>query len=737
MSHKDKVCETALATHIETCFDGYTYAPLVINGPRLEGGRAGLSSTIEHEFETDFRPKLDELVLREDEIEEIAEKFVRSGEDALMDTGPGLSSMSKNIRNTLTEQVATQLRAERATALEEAQAELIAEAGPAFDITKPQRALEARAEKAFPEKAMIEAIEAQFQEIKIPLSYELEQLGMFFTEATCFRPEGLAYSPCGKEYTLLPGESISEVFSSEEELSSSTNQSETAVSNQSQSSEQTGSETLSNSYERQVKRTIDLKYSVEGSASGKFFGLLNVSMDTNASANFNHVLTQTSKSSREQKRSFINEIVNSLKTTRSRSVETSSRTLEKSKRERNISNNTDKPIHFIERQPYCVNSVIHKRVNAQLAWCGCIDDPARDICDVDDLETTHSADIGKIREKWAVAAAPAEFGTRPGNETRFTEIFSTSGNGFPFGLGKVKFDEQLQASVPGGYSYIGNSADIEIVSSSSAVQSQDVTSQPAGGSTGTASFAVKIMVDNRPLHREKVSCRIRYEVASAAAAEWDSRVDLWRQEQADAEIEAFLAAKEAELNEFTFAERFSAAIQKRIFEDYFGLIEIEDCCDLIRHIQSIFDFSNLCYKFLPPWNALGTGCESSNPVELPRAACVNFYVPVFPGKEYDALAVLLGINVIPNNPSVVSQISGYINQIINLRNTLFNSEFDPSAGWNEIVDAPNKYKLTPHDTNDPDWDTNFETMMNYQLIDVHTVTIPVGGPRTEIRPNIC
>ena len=191
------------------------------------------------------------------------------------------------------------------------------------------------------------------------------------------------------------------------------------------------------------------------------------------------------------------------------------------------------------------------------------------------------------------------------------------------------------------------------------------------------------------------------------------------------------------LNEFLLSDRVAALIEKQIFEKYFGTDGTAECCALIARIRSVFDFGLLSYTLLPNWNEFGTGCQNTDPVTIYTAKCLNFYLPIKPGKEWDALAILISINVIPANAALLAQIAGYITSVVNLRDTVFNRLFDPT-GWEDEIDGPHGYDLTPYNTaNTTEWNAAFESSLNYQLIDINVVTVPCGGVRKELRTNIC
>ena len=193
--------------------------------------------------------------------------------------------------------------------------------------------------------------------------------------------------------------------------------------------------------------------------------------------------------------------------------------------------------------------------------------------------------------------------------------------------------------------------------------------------------------------------------------------------------------KKLELDAFLETDQAHQAIVRRIYQDYFGVTSIEDCCKLIAKIQKIFDFNSLCYSLLPSWNELGEGCQKSQSVNIYNAKCLHFYLPVKEGKEIEAIALLVSINAIPWNSQLAAQILAYVNQIQNMRDTIYNRDFDPT-GWDVKFDQPKGYDMTPYDTANPDWSSAFETSRNYEVLGAFTINVPCGE-RLEPRPLLC
>lgn len=738
MSHKEKICTTALATHVEQCFPSFSFAPLIIEYDRevVIDGPAGLQNVIESGLIAKYGPTIEEYINAQPDSKEVAKAFFKAGNKALKKCEKPKKILDTEFLNEMETQVASAVRGHQKKNVELFTTKMFAEAGPTFNVEDPETAFDARLDVITEFTDFDSEHRVDFIKPRGHLRRELPQLGMFFSEATCFRCEGIAYEPCGKESTILPGESISETYSAEEQLEQNVTDVSTESAATKETTKVTNDQTLTQSFERNVKKITDLKKSISGSVKGKLFKVLDVGLESNSSASFQKIIESISKSSSILSRTFMNEVVNDIKVSNSLTINTQLKAIEKSELKRSLKNETDVPRHFIERQPYCVSSVIQKRTNVQLAWSACIDEPGRDLCRPDTLHENYADDISMIRGKWANAPAPHSFGPRPQNTRVCSEAYSSRKGGPHWGQGNTKFEESKFVAIPPGHSYVAGTADIEMLHHNSDLVFEAVTAQPNNGTTGAGNFSVLIKLDNKFNHQERITYRICFEVKPDAAIEYDNQLNVWRIEQADKEIEGFLAVKEEELNTFLLSEQVAGVIEKRVLGDYFGVDSIRACCALIRRIRRVFDFEALSFSLLPSWNDLGDKCQSADPVTIYTARCMQFYLPIKAGKERQALRMLLAINAVPNDPTILSQVSGYINSIVNMREQLFNRAFDPS-GWEIKIDGPTGYTLTPYDSTSDDWSADFETMLNYQVIDVTTVTVPCGGPRKELRESLC
>lgn len=733
MSHKNKICNVALATHIETCFTGFSYTPLILNsGLQTERyfEKVGLRNVVEADV-AQVLSKLNTESPDAKEINELAKKFVLQGKNALCE----LTDVDLNA-DILTH-VEKIIEKEQMRSLSKKKKHLLKESKLALDLKTPFKTLMEREEVVYSKNKLEDLIfqPAEKFEIKKHWNYELPQLGMFFTEETCFRPEGLTYSPCGQEKTILSNESISETLVLNEEVGSEVTEAQEVTDTQSSKTTIKESLKLTNSYEQKIKKTLDLKKSIKGSVKGKLFKVLDVGLSSTTSVDFSYLMESISKSSREQSYSLINEVANELiikSSYESKNTYKLSQTISKT---RAIENPTSKPVQYISRDSYCVNSIILKRTNVQLAWSDCIDSPGKDLCRPDNLTEVLSEEIKNIKDKWSTSPAPAIFGSRPGNQSICTASSTVDKRGLIFG-DNVQFDETIVGLVPPNGAYISGSAIITVLNSDTDVVSRQVLSQPGSGASGNITFSVKIVVNNKFLNKEWVTYKVCFEVSTAEATAYDNAVNQWRNEQAESEIADLLANEKDKLNDFLLSDKAASVIEKRIFEDFFALTTIDDCCKLIRHIKRIFDFDKLCFSLEPSWDTSGTGCQTADPVSIYTAKCLKFYLPIKEGQEWRALTTLLSINAIPSSSSVLNQIHGYINQINDLRSTVFNRAFNP-AGWDVKIDSPNGYNLTPYDTIDDVWNTEFETKLNFQLIDVHTVAIPTGSVRVDLRSDLC
>ncbi len=731
MSHKDKLCETAVTAHIETCHPQCSYTPLLVHSRSFRDASDvthGISETVEK----DIAERLEET---HKDIIASANKLRDQFTEITASTGSKRSADVKNLQSVMQklqpgfEAQLTELSVQQ---MDEARNALIAEAGDAFDLSNGPKAIEMRMPHKYAEIKKASGKFEKFNPIRLPNVRELDQLGLFFTEAVCQRAEGLSYSPCGEEMTILPGERIRR-----------SNTVKTV-----QKDEQTGKETISESlltttqndaidtfestYETSLIRETDVSLSAE--AGFKIpFKVFSLQLDLNASVDVNTVMKETAKESSKSTRKRFDEAKRSLQSSTSLSQSSSTQVTTEAAYSHDWHNDTDMPMTFIKRQPWCKKTVIHKRTNVQMAWSGCIENPGRDLCTPDNLEDKLKPEIEAIRQKWSEVEAPSEFGKRPTNQKLCTAegFYSTA-------LGQ-KRDMTVSAMIPAGYIYDGTPV-IDIVSSTTQNQPDTtyIRTQPTIGATGGVSFGITVDFKNKVAHREEAQVRVCFMIAPLAAQDWDDQVAAWQQAQADLEIAALLEQKREEMDKFLFSEQAHAAIIRRIMEDYFGVnVNGDDCCKFIKRLHGLFDFNMLCYTLYPAWNQSGVGCQSSQPPTMLTAKCLQFHLPIAAGREFEALSLLGSIGAVPWSWSMLMQYIGYVNHINNMRQTLFNRDFDPT-GWNKKFDDPKGYQLTPYDTANPlQWYAAHETEMNYQVIDAFTIEVPMPGYRIDPRSPLC
>lgn len=743
MAHKKKICTVALEQPIEACYEAYTYAPLVIEQRRKIGlepaGPRGLKNSLAEELAAKVDPKVDKAIKTIPQVETMTRELISSNRDMIEE----LEKHVPHFRSTLETAMRPVLEDSVLKAKEKVAEKIYRDVSGCDSTGKvvfdPEHIINARSEKIFEDFNIEDAMAQEFRPFPIWHKYELPELGVFFSEEVCLVSEGFTYPACGKEFTLLPNDTIKESWSSEAIETDDSVSSETTSSDSTTTIKNDTTLTLTQTIENKIDKTTDIKLSrsLNLGVKTKLFKVLNVDIGSKNSGSFDfkRFVSSSNKSTSEDKRTFMRSVVQTLKSSTSLTRTRKLTTTEKASFSRSLTNSGETPLHYVEREQHCVYSVFHKRTNAQLAWSGCIDNPGRNLCRPQDFESNHAEEIAAIRQKWASKPAPASLGARPENRRMCTETFTSSKSGELWN-GGVDFENTFQISIPAGYAYIGASADIEILHHSTDIASQLVMSQPGGGITGTGNISVHIRVANRRFHREQLSYRVCYDVASLEAIEWDRQLEIWRTDQANSEISTLREAKELEYSAFLESDLAREALSQEIFEKYFGIDNIQDCCRFIARLERIFDFEKLSYRLLPSWNAQGQGCEKSEPVNLYNALCAHFYLPFHPGRELEGYQILAAINAVPQHGSIPAQIAGYINEINAMRETLFNRVFDPSDGWAEKLDKPNGYCLTPYDTDNTDHEADFESLLNYQLIDAHTITVP-AGKRVEMRPDLC
>jgi len=740
MSHKEKICNTALTSHVEVCHEQHSYTPLVVSRkiwqklPEKPGLKSVIKSDLEEKINSTVSDIRNNYSKRVQNIKNALTKVYNRESDEK--SKPDFKFSAKELVEPTFNLVDAELKNQLYKSIELATEKTIAASKGFLDVSNPEKAIEIREEKYQDLVLKYADKDIKYEPIAYNKAYELEGLGMFFKESVCYRPEGFTYSPCGKEITIMPGEEIKEsnvlttIIKEDDSSQQIISQDFTSI------DKETDVETFTESYENSIKKETDIKLARKASFKLNLplnIFNLNLSGSNSGSFNFNKIINQVNKSSHTNTRTRFNEVIRKLSTKTTNKLSRSFSSTDKYTHIRNWKNDTDIPQTYVKRKSYCKTSVIHKRHDVQLAWQGCIDNPARDLCTPDNLETKHADDIQAIRDKWKNTSAPAEFGPRPSGKKECTSSHKDFNH--PLHTGVSKFRQDFSFTIPNGWSYEQNSASVDVMNNSSGVEERLIYSQPIGGARGGVSFDASVILDNRWPKKEEVIFRVCFNIIPDSAVDWDNIVSSWREEQAQKEIDAFLAEETEKLNQFLATDQARASVERRIMEDFFGVTPIEDCCKLIARLRKLFDFDNMGYSLLPAWNELGDGCQKSFPVNLYTAKCLHFYLPINAGMEREALPLLASINAIPWSTQLAPQIFAYVQQIQNMRATLYNRLFDPT-GWDAKFDQPKGYDMTKYDTTSTNWSADHESDLNCELLGAFTINVPCGE-RIDKRPLLC
>ena len=733
MSHKEKICNTALTSHVEVCHEQHSYTPLVVSRKiwRKLPKESGLKSLIE----LDLEKKTSSIVERlKSNYQEKAEKIKRTLSKVLdIENKENRKSLVKfstlDLKEPTFKVIDAELESQLNQSIELAKEDIIKSSNGLLDASNPEQAIEVR-EKKYKDLVLdYNDKEIKYEPIPYNNAYELEGLGMFFKESVCYRPEGFSYSPCGKEMTIMPGEEIKESNILTTIVKEEDSNEQTISQDFTTTDKETDVETFTESYEKTIKKETDIKLSRESSFKLNLplkIVSLDLSGKTSGSFNFNKVINQVNKSSHTNTRTRFNEVIRKINTSATSRSSRNLTSTDKYTHIRNWKNDTDTPQTYVKRTSYCKTSVIHKRHDVQLAWNGCIDNPARDLCTPDNLDIRHAEDLQAIRDKWENASVPVEFGAEPKDRNLETYTHKRDNN-----IAGVWYRPSISHQIPDGWFYIGDTADAH-VDASVKVQGDRIESQPTHGDTGSVTFVTR--VDTRPT-RKPIYTKISFKIRSLDAQNWYDKVNAWRDEQAQKEIDEFLAKETEKLNKYLATDQARASIERRIMEDFYGVTPIEDCCRLIARLRKLFDFENMGYSLLPSWNELGEGCQKAFPVNLYTAKCLHFYLPVNAGMESEAVSLLASINAIPWSPQLAPQIFAYVQQIQNMRATLYNRLFDPT-GWDVKFDQPKGYDMTKYDTSSQNWSADHESDLNCELLGAFTINVPCGE-RIDKRPLLC
>ncbi|MFS4493046.1 hypothetical protein [Maribacter sp. 2308TA10-17] len=733
MSHKEKICNPALTSHIETCHEQHSYTPLVVNRGIWKDipQKPGLKSIIASELEEKTTSIVSELKSsynkKAQNIKNVLNKvFDKEGEESIKSS---IKVATSDLKKPTFEVIDIELQNQLSKSIELAKEDAIKSSKGLLDGANPEKAIAVREEKIRELVSNYDEKEIKYKPIPSNKAYELEGLGMFFKESVCYRPEGFAYSPCGKEITIMPGEEIKESNVLTTIVKEDNSDEQTIKQEFTTTDKETDVETFTDSYEKSLKKETDIKLSREASFK---IGIpikkisLDLSGKANGSINFNKIINEVNKSSHTNTRTRFNEVVRKINTSSTNRSSQSFTSTDKYTHIRNWKNETDSPQTYVKRTSYCKTSVIHKRHDVLLAWSGCIDNPARDLCTPDNLDVRHAEDLQAIRDKWKYAIVPAEFGSEPKDENVETYTHIKDNN-----IGGVWYRPSISHQIRDGWFYIGDTADAH-VDASVKVEGDRIESQPSHGATGTVTFVTRV---DTSFTRKPIYTKISFKIRSLDAQNWHNKVNSWRNEQAQKEIEEFLATETEKLNKYLATDQARASMERRIMEDFYGVTPIEDCCRLIARLRNLFDFDNMGYSLLPSWNELGEGCQKAFPVNLYTAKCLHFYLPIHAGKESEAISLLASINAIPWSQQLAPQIFAYVQQIQNMRATLYNRLFDPT-GWDAKFDQPKGYDMTKFDTSVENWSAEHESDLNCELLGAFTINVPCGE-RVDKRPLLC
>jgi hypothetical protein len=740
MSHKEKICSTALTSHAEVCHEQHSYTPLVVSRKiwKETPKKPGLKSLIESELEEKTTSIVGRLKGNYNEKAEAIKNAFSKVLDANNKENPKslVKFSTSELKDPTFEVIDAELKNQLDKSIELAKEDAIKSSNGLLDASNPEQAIQVREEKYRDLVLDYDEKEIKYKPIPNHRAYELEGLGMFFKESVCYRPEGFSYSPCGKEMTIMPGEEINESNILTTIIKEEDSEEQIISQDFTTTDKQTDVETFAESYENTIKKETDIRLSRESSFKLnlplKIFNL-DLSGKLGGSIDFNKVINQINKSSHTNTRTRFNEVIRKISTSSTNRSSRNFTSTDKYTHIRNWKNDTDTPQTYVKRTSYCKTSVIHKRHDVQLAWNGCIEDPARDLCTPDNISTKHAEDLQAIRDRWNNASAPAEFGPRPTGKKECTGLhYKKWGSGY---IGTRESIGHFQFPIPVGWSYEGGSASVQITQKDGELAILPVIfNQPQNGATGSANFKAQVIIKNNR-GSEFVEFKVCFNIIPNAAVEWHKKVNTWRDEQAQKEIDEFLAEETKKLNQFLATDQARASIERRIMEDFYGVTPIEDCCKLIARLRKLFDFDNMGYSLLPSWNELGEGCQKAFPVNLYTAKCLHFYLPINAGQESEAISLLASINAIPWSPQLAPQIFAYVQQIRNMRATLYNRLFDPT-GWDVKFDQPKGYDMTKYDTSSPNWSSDHESDLNCELLGAFTINIPCGE-RIDKRPLLC
>jgi hypothetical protein len=556
---------------------------------------------------------------------------------------------------------------------------------------------------------------------------QFNELGLLFLERLRVRPIGQTVERAPfYELSVEPGETISlshdsftqrdlsqeDIFTKEETKDSSL----TSVLSSSLTSEYTG----------ELTRVTNWKISPSISADAKV-PILGIPVDFKGSVSgeYGSVVTDksTSKESSTQSRTITEVASSKLFSSHKTTVKVSRTETDTTKNARTFTNTSSQIKKIYMRKMVRVHHMSYERYGVRMAWSPCIEDPGRDVRDLIPGMGAFPKEIKAIRDKWNSAPPPAELGSPPANQTVCT---SWSGQ-LVGGAGGVSQDYNFSLQIPSGYVYGTAYLDQKEIQNSPGVS---ISSSPPANSTGVVNFAVHVGLNSFwGGNEDKVNFRLCVSAAPGPdlMAQWNAKVQGWRDDQAQKEILAFLADKKDEIKNLDVNAWPPSELMRRAISELFGDPTSYHSCEMVEMLHRVFEWENLTYRLFAPWwnpNAKVDGLQSLSTTFL-NASWAKLYIPLRPGYEEEAISFLASVGAIPQQAALLDDIQYYLYDMRQNVQPLFGRAYVPGIADPPEIDGPCDILLTT--LGDDVWAHSYESQLKFQVLDRWIITTPTDG----------
>jgi hypothetical protein len=296
------------------------------------------------------------------------------------------------------------------------------------------------------------------------------------------------------------------------------------------------------------------------------------------------------------------------------------------------------------------------------------------------------------------------------------------------GVRDNEFEDSLSTAIPSGYVF-GN-AYVE-KADEAGNPTVEIENAPPAGASGVADFVLHIKLSGAILARKRDQVNYRVCVVAVPGpdmiAAWNTTVKTWRDEQAQKEIDTFLAGKQDALKGLDVSAWPPSELMRRAIAELFGDPSNYDSCDVVEMLHRVFEWENLTYRLYAPWFNPHTqvdGLQSLSTTFM-NASMARLDVPLRPGYEEEAITFLASVGAIPAQQPLLDDIQYYLDDMRANVAPLYTRTYVPSEGDAKEVDGPCDLLLTT--LGEDKWLHDYESQLKFQVLDRWVTLNPTDG----------